>query len=163
LPKLLYKTSLYELTNRDFTEIIKRLQAILKANRIKVFKKFLMTGTVQKIHFCKNFILTFPNAIALTEIFKSSLYKLDTHQTNYTNKGRDVKFHVKSYEIAFYDKIAEINKTRYGKAFIKKHGLSNINILRAVAVDAIDRLQRTFNEVPLLESLRKKDKIEFVL
>lgn len=116
LPKLLYSNNLQEVCDQDFKPIILKLREVLLEMGIKVSPKVLANAPIIRYHSCKNVIL--PKGVA-TQYVVSNVAKINfgarsgTGHTDYLNGGHCARFHYNDYEIAVYDKIADIRQMQF--------------------------------------------------
>lgn len=115
ISKLLFGNNFDELENEDFFDTVLVLQQKLKDMGVEVNEVVLALAPVSGIHFSKNIVLTdgsIPYSY-LKEIQKTNIsQRLDFNQTDYANEGHSVKFRTNTYEIAFYDKLKELQKAK---------------------------------------------------
>lgn len=116
LPKLLYGNNLQEVCDQDFKPLIRKLRDILFEMGVKVSPRVLANAQIVRYHSCKNIIL--PNGVA-TQYIVSNVAKVNfgarsgTGHTDYLNGGHCARFHYNDYEIAVYDKIADIRQMQF--------------------------------------------------
>lgn len=110
-PKLLYGNNFDELTDGDFTPVVALLQSRLKEMGIGVFTSILENAPVSTIHYSKNIPLTDGTTphLLISKIKQANIsLALDVNQTDYRNDGHSYKWHANSYEVAFYDKLKDL-------------------------------------------------------
>ena len=116
LPKLLYGNNLQEVCDQDFKPLVLKLREVLLEMGIKVSPKVLANAPIVRYHSCKNVIL--PKGVA-TQYVVSNVAKINfgarsgTGHTDYLNGGHCARFHYNDYEIAVYDKIADIRQMQF--------------------------------------------------
>lgn len=114
-PKLVYGNNFDELTDTDFEQVITNLHKALYEMGVVVFPKILREAPVSAVHYSKNIPLTdysTPGSI-LTKIGKIDLtMALDLNKTDFRNEGHCLKFHANSHELALYDKLKDLEKSR---------------------------------------------------
>jgi len=114
-PKLIYGNNFEELTDKDFEQVIENLHKALYEMGVVVFPKILREAPVSAVHYSKNIPLTdysTPGSI-LTKISKINLtMALDLNKTDYRNEGHCLKFHANSHELALYDKMKDLEKSK---------------------------------------------------
>jgi hypothetical protein len=118
IPKLLNGNNIVEVKESDFNLIIKTLQERLKQMGIQVFAISLANAFVSAIHFSKNFILEdyATTSMILKDLSKIDLTKrLKLNYRHFQNDGQALYLDSDSYQIVFYDKIADINQTKRHK------------------------------------------------
>ncbi|MFC1870690.1 hypothetical protein ACFLXW_00310 [Candidatus Dependentiae bacterium] len=115
LPKLFFGNNIQELQYKDFHPCTQKLQEALQQMGIAVCHDALANAPVSAIHYSKNIPLTdgtTPHYL-ITQIKQANVkLSLDTNQTEYRNDGHSYRWHCKSYEIIFYDKIRDYQKDR---------------------------------------------------
>ena len=145
-PKLLYGNNFDELTDNDFPLVVDKLEEILKTMGIRVFHKLLLSAPVSAVHYSKNIPLTdgtTPHYL-ISKIKEANIkLSLDINQTDYRNDGHSFKWHSNSYEVAFYDKIKDLEMAKKSE----KRAIENDNALQLNLFD-------TFRERKRLEILR---------
>lgn len=114
-PKMLYGNNFDELCNDDFDQLITVLKNKLRIMGIVTSTDKLRDARVSAIHYSKNIILD--NHICcsfiLNELRKIDLNKtLDLSSTDYRNSGHALRYHTNSYEIVFYDKIKDLERSK---------------------------------------------------
>jgi len=145
-PKLLYGNNFDELTNNDFPLVVDKLKEVLKEMGIRVFRKLLLSAPVSAIHYSKNIPLTdgtTPHYL-ISKIKEANIQlPLDVNQTDYRNDGHSYKWHSNSYEVAFYDKLKDLE-------------MANKSEKRAIESDNSIQLNlfETFKEKRRLEIMR---------
>ncbi len=114
-PKLLYGNNFDELVNSDFNTVIYKLEEVLKKMGVRVFHELLLVAPVSAIHYSKNIPLTdgtTPHYL-ISKIKEANIsLALDVNQTDYRNDGHSYKWHANSYEVAFYDKIKDLEAAK---------------------------------------------------
>lgn len=114
-PKLLLGNNFSELENKDFDDLIEKLQEALKFMKVEVSKKDLRISKVHTIHYSKNIVLgghiLCSQAIEL--MGKGCLNsQMQNTKTIYQNKGKAVRFRNKKNELVFYDKIKDLEHAK---------------------------------------------------
>jgi hypothetical protein len=112
-PKLLYGNNFDELTEQDFDAVVKALTAKLATLGIYIFAELLRMAPVGAIHYGKNIIL--PRHTLCSSVIrllsKAPVSRLfDTNQVEFRNDGHLYKIHTNSFELAFYDKVKDLQK-----------------------------------------------------
>lgn len=113
IPKLLFNNNFEEVNNNSFENIIEILQEKLFQRRIEIERETLKTAEILSVHYSKNIELQnvstkfIINTISKVEIPKN----IDISQTAYKNDGSALHFHTNSYELTFYDKIADLKQS----------------------------------------------------
>lgn len=161
LPKLVYKNNFDELTDADFKYVAETLQKRLKEMGISVFWEVLINAPVSSVHFSKNLPLT-DGTTPYHYIKKISEgnYKLSVHtdKANYRDDGQLFKLHVNSWELAFYDKLKELDLT-------KKNDKGSIENDNAIQLGLFNNLtmSKPFEVFRMEARLNKRSKIKNIL
>ena len=114
-PKLLFGNNFDELLDANFERLLDILQTKLSGMGVRVKKEVLRQVQVSAIHYSKNIPLTdySTSAMLLQELSKINLTKrLDLSKTDYRNGGHAIRYHANSYELAFYDKIKDMQQAK---------------------------------------------------
>jgi len=146
LPKLLFGNNFDELTLSDFDPVTTLLKSRLKEMGVMIFTKVLENAPVSAIHYSKNIPLTdgtTPHYL-ISKIKEANIsLSLDINQTDYRNDGHSYKWHSNSYEVAFYDKLKDLEMAEKSE----KRAIENDNALQL-------NLFETFKERKRLEVMR---------
>lgn len=134
LPKLIFGSNFDELQYKDFKDIITKLVDVLKDMGVIVNAKTLTNAPISVIHYSKNIPLTngstpyhYINKIKEANIKLS----LDVNQTDYRNEGYSFKWHCNTYEVAFYDKIKDLETAKLSsKRALEKDSELQLNIFK---------------------------------
>ncbi len=148
-PKLLYRNNFDELEDKDFDEIIDTLKQILKGMGVLVSRDTLANAPLSSIHYSKNIELLdgLTSFTVLREIQKADItQRLDFNQSDFRNEGHSIKYHTNSFEIAFYDKVKDLQQSKVSE----KRAIENDNVLQMDLFNEIQELRR----VKALEILR---------
>lgn len=156
-PKLLFGNNFDELTENDFTQVVALLQSRLKEMGVCVFTKTLENAPISAIHYSKNMPLTdgtTPHYL-IGKIKQANIpLALDINQTDYRNDGHSYKWHSNSYEVAFYDKLKDLEMARKSE----KRAIENDNTIQLNYFDNFKKRKRL--EVMRMEvRLNKRQKI----
>lgn len=157
LPKLLYKNNFDELSDTDFDTLTNLLRLRLKEMGVMVFTRVLENAPVSAVHYSKNIPLTdgtTPHYL-ISQIKEANIkLSLDINQTDYRNDGHSFKWHSNSYEIAFYDKIKDLEMAKKSE----KRSIENDNALQLNLFDSFQERNRL--EILRIEvRLNKRQKI----
>lgn len=115
VPKLLLGNNFSELLDSDFTRLLDKLQNSLANMGVRIKKDTIKTAEISAIHYSKNIPLTDYStcAMILGELGKINLtQRLDLSKTDYRNGGHAIRYHANSYELAFYDKIKDMQQAK---------------------------------------------------
>ena len=161
LPKLLFKNNFDEVEDKDFYNSVILLNQKLNDMGVEVSEFNLTTAPVSSIHYSKNIPLTdgsFPY-IYLKEIQKANItQRLDFNQTDFRNEGQSVKFRANSYEIAFYDKLKDLEKAKVSeKRSEEKDNAIQFNLFEKIPV------RKPFQLLRMEVRLNQRRKIKQVL
>lgn len=132
LPKLLFGNNFDELMAKDLKVLADKLASVLATMGVIITAHQLLKAPVSVIHYSKNIPLTdgstpyhYINKIKEANIKLS----LDVNETHYRNDGHGFKWHANSYEVAFYDKIKDLEKARLSdKRTVEKDNALQLNL-----------------------------------
>jgi len=133
IPKLIYGNNFDEVEEKDFDEICNQLQNKLSSMYINIPNIDSITNAdVSTIHYSKNIILTDYTTpyMYLEKLKKCNIRKsFDINNTDYRNEGHAFKFHSNSFEIVFYDKLKDLEKSKISeKKSIEKDNYTQLNL-----------------------------------
>lgn len=133
LPKLLYGNNFNELQLKDFIRLTQKLAATLESMGVQTTPQALAQAPVSAIHYSKNIALTDGSTPYhyIQKIKESNIkLSLDVNQTDYRNEGHSYKWHSNSYEVAFYDKIRDLEKgIQSSKRTLEKDSALQLSLL----------------------------------
>ena len=161
LSKLLFGNNFDELVDEDFDMVTKILVKKLNEMGVKVFTELLKHAPISAIHYSKNIPLTdgsTPHYI-ISKIKEANIkLSLDINQTDYRNDGHSYKWHANSYEVAFYDKIKDLEMAKKSeKRAIEKDNFLQMNLFESIG-------KRNKFEVLRMEvRLNQRQKIKHIL
>ena len=161
IPKLLYGNNFDELTDADFAAIIQKLKVILKEMGVRVFERFLINAPVSSVHYSKNIALTDYTTpyTYLNQLTKLNINKrLDTNRTDFRNEGHSYKYRANSFEIAFYDKIRDLEKAKISE----KRAEEKDNALQLGLFDVLKQ-RKPFEVLRVEIRLNRRQKINQIL
>lgn len=132
LPKLFFGNNFAELQYKDFAPLTKKLVEVLQQMGVITTADMLARAPISAVHYSKNIPLTdgstpyhYINKIKEANIKLS----LDINKTDYRNDGHAYKWHCNSYEIAFYDKIKDLEQAkRSSKRALEKDSALQLNL-----------------------------------
>lgn len=157
VPKLLFGNNFDELTADDFEPATELLRQKLREMGVMVWSQHLLNAPVSAIHYSKNIPLTdgtTPHYIISKMREANVNLAIDVDEANYRNEGYSYKWHTNSYEIAFYDKIKDLQTAKVSE----KRAIENDNVLQLSLFDSLQKRQRL--EVLRMEvRLNKRQKI----
>jgi hypothetical protein len=153
LPKLIFGNNFDELDHTDFAVVTEKLHSVLEKMGVETSLSTLKNSHVSAIHYSKNIPLTdgslpchYINKIKEADVKRS----LDINQTDYRNGGHGYKWHSKAYEVAWYDKIRELEMAKKSD----KRAMEKDNALQ---LDLLDVFQK--RTIPL-EVLRMEVRLK---
>lgn len=137
LPKLLFGNNFDELQYKDFKLLIEKLATTLETMGVIVSTDTLSQAPVCAIHYSKNIALT-DGSIPFSYINRikeaNARLSLDTNESTYRNDGHGYKWHCNAYEVAFYDKIKDLEKAKQScKLTIEKDSELQLSIIDSFA------------------------------
>lgn len=105
IPKMLFGHSVEEVNNSYYQESVSTLRSRLKDMGVWVYEHAIHEAEMTMLHYCMN-ILMQSEADAkrlLTAMSKMTLgERYENHSRDYTNKGKAVRFHTKTFEFITY-------------------------------------------------------------
>lgn len=168
IPKLLFGNNFAEVEETDFQSIILILHDKLASMGVSISYINLSEANVSAAHFSKNIALTdytTPFCI-LKELSKIDLnQKIDINKTDYRNEGHCLKFHSNYFEIAFYDKLKDLDKAKISeKRAVEEDNLIQLGLFNQkrkpfevlrmeVRLNTRTKLKRTFKEINVQNDL----------
>ncbi|MDE1970233.1 MAG: hypothetical protein KGI50_01520 [Patescibacteria group bacterium] len=115
IPKLIFRQSLQELSNDDFSRVVSTLKTQLQFMGIEATETTLRKAMVIEAHFGKNIPLPSPLTAqdAIAELYKADVGKSKAiNMRHYENGGQALYFYASSYNIIFYDKLKEMEEPK---------------------------------------------------
>lgn len=159
LPKLMFGNNFTELRFKDFQPIVNKLVATLQSMGIIATEQTIAHAQISAIHYSKNICLTdgstpyhYINKIKEANIRLS----LDTNETAYRNEGHSYKWHANYYEVAFYDKIRDLEKAQMGN----KRAVEQDNELQLPLFKKLQKRRTKFEVLRMEVRLNKRVKIK---
>ena len=143
VPKLLYRNSLQEVSERDLDKVLSALKKALGGVGIVIEGDTIANALVSVVNFCKNVPL--PQNIrmqeALTELKRVDINKVvDVTLKEEKNGGRWLHIYSGTIERVFYDKVADAMRPKvkrkdkgrinYEREIIERYGLQNREVFR---------------------------------
>jgi hypothetical protein len=157
LPKLLFGNNFDELVASDFSFVAELLKSRLRDMGVRVMDETLKNAPVSSVHYAKNIPLTdgtTPHYI-IGKIKEANIkLSLDVNQTDFRNEGHNYKWHANSYEVAFYDKIKDLEASKMSE----KRALEKDNAIQLGLFDTIKEKKR-FEVLRMEVRLNKRQKI----
>jgi hypothetical protein len=114
-PKLIFGNNFDELRSRDLDEVLDVLRRSLSFMAVRVEDAALRAARVSAIHYSKNMAFTDYTtcSMVMRELDLIDLNRrLDLSHTDYRNEGHAIRYHANSFEVAFYDKLKDMQQAR---------------------------------------------------
>ena len=109
IPKLFYGENLSEVHEKNFKEVVKKLQDVMSKCGIYIKEEYIESAEIREVHFSKNIILRHTTTAKVLQILSSGhINKLHTKYKEYVNKGQQVSFNSGTNSLTFYNKTVEI-------------------------------------------------------
>lgn len=160
-PKMLFGNNFDELTNNDFPQLATKLNTRLRDMGVYISFDTLANAPVSAIHFSKNIALTdytIPSTY-IKQLTKVNINKkLDTSQTDYRNEGHSFKYRANSFEIAFYDKLKDLQQGMTSE----KRTIEKDNSLQLGLFDQFSK-RKPFEVLRMEVRLGKRQKLKQIL
>lgn len=160
VPKLVFGNNFDELTGNEFPRVSEILVATLKDMGVRVFPQLLPNVPVSAYHPAKNIVLndysvpyTYIKQLGMVNIGK----QLQVTQTDFKN-GCGIKYHANSFEIAFYDKVADLQEARISE----KRAEEEHNTIQLGLLDSFEK-RGPFEVLRFEPRLNQRSKIRQVL
>jgi hypothetical protein len=157
LPKLLFGNNFDELVSGDFIPVVGLLKSRLRDMGVMIMDEVLKNAPISAVHYAKNIPLTdgtTPHYI-IGKIKEANIkLSLDVNQTDFRNDGHSYKWHANSYEVAFYDKIKDLEASKISE----KRALEKDNAIQLGLFDTIKEKKR-FEVLRMEVRLNKRQKI----
>lgn len=114
-PKLIFGNNIDELEEKNYDEVVKKLQERLKEMGVLAWTKHIENAEVLSFHPSKNIPLSngYTSSLAISELKKIGLSKrFDFDEKNFRNTGEVLQFYTRSHSFAIYDKINDLSKPK---------------------------------------------------
>jgi len=111
----LYLNNLDEVEDKNFLEVVYRLQERLQDMGVILTKSVIENASVSSVHFSKNILLEggYTVSYIISEISKIDLRKsFDFAKTRFVNNGQSLYAHTTAHQFVIYDKVADLNKSK---------------------------------------------------
>jgi len=158
LPKMLYGNNFDELTQNDYIPVTEKLQRTMQSMGVVVNSKDIENAPISAIHYSKNMPLTdgtTPQSL-ISKIKEANVnISLDINQTDYRNDGQSLKWHTNSYEVAFYDKIKDLEMALKSD----KRSIERDNAIQFNLSDSF-QIRKQFEVIRMEVRLNKRQKIQ---
>ncbi len=161
IPKLLYGNNFDEVEETDFDKVLQILKEKLRNMGVMIFEHLLITAPVSAVHYSKNIVLTDYSTpyTYLEKLSKVNInQRLDLNQTDFRNEGHSLKYRANSFEVAFYDKLKDLNKAKTSeKRAEEKDNSIQLNLFEEV------KIRKPFEVLRMEVRLNKKQKLVQIL
>jgi hypothetical protein len=159
VPKLMFGNNFTELRYKDFVPVVEKLVSTLETMGVSTTAHMLAKAPVSAIHYAKNIPLTDGSTPYhyINKIKEANVkLVLDVNQTDYRNEGHSYKWHCNSYEVAFYNKIKDLEYAKQSsKRALEKDSVLQLNLLKALRVG-----KKKFEVLRMEVRLNKRQKIK---
>lgn len=112
-PKLLFGNNLDEIEEKDFDEMVARLQNVVKEMGVLLWTHQIEKAKVIGFHPSKNIVLTngYTSLFAIRELSKINFnQKMDLERVGFRNEGEAIQIYAICHSLVFYDKINDLMK-----------------------------------------------------
>lgn len=166
LPKLMFGNNIEELQQKDFSAVVAKLVDVIRDMGVYIELQDLSSAAILAIHYSKNIVLTdgstpFHLIQKIKEVCSSG--RVDTNQadygnnqTDYRNSGHCFKYHCNSYEMVFYDKIYDLEKSKISK----KRAIDPDNFFDMKTLSKVRTERKKFELLRMEIRLNKRSKIK---
>ena len=116
-------------------------------------------ASIAAIHYSKNMYLTDGSTphFYINKIKEANIrLSLDTNQTDYRNEGHSYKWHANYYEVAFYDKIRDLEKAKLSN----KRAVEKDNELQLPLFKKLQKRSKKFEVLRMEVRLNRRTKIK---
>lgn len=156
-PKLLFHNNYDELRDGDISVFVEKLRLVLVQMGIKAFSQTLLNAPISAIHYSKNIPLsdgTTPHYL-IDKIKQANVtLAMDVNQTDYRNDGHSFKWHSNSYEVAFYDKLKDLEMaSKSEKRAVEDDSAIQLNLFETL------KIRERFEVLRMEVRLNKRQKI----
>lgn len=159
LPKLFYGNNFQELKRKDLPLLLQKLSSILATMGVIVDPLQLSAAPVSAVHYSKNIVLRDGSTPYhyIQKIKEANIkMSLDTNQTDYRNEGHSYKWHCNSYEVVFYDKIKDLEKSRQSE----KRSVEKDNAIQLNLFSKLRKKKKKFEILRMEVRLNKRQKMK---
>jgi hypothetical protein len=176
-PKMMFGNNLDEIEEKDYSEMIYKIQNSVKEMGVWLTIPQIESGKVIGFHPSKNIVLTnkYTSSFAIRELAKINLSeKMDIEKVNFRNGGESLQLYANRHSAVFYDKINDLSKPDKRAIdedqyimqkdlfeFIKTKKIG-LEVLRfEIRLSHSDKMKETlaevgFNQEPVLKNIFKK-------
>lgn len=158
IPKLLFGNNFDEVQDSDFERILALLDQKINEMGIYTSEEKLRNASVSAVHYSKNIVLIDYSTpyTYLKEIYKTNInQKLDLNQTDFRNGGHSVKYRANTFEVAFYDKLKDLEKAKVSG----KRAEEQDNELQLQLFEIVEK-KKPFEVIRMEVRLNRKQKIK---
>lgn len=86
----------------------------LRVMGVETTEESILSAPANKLHIAHNMLIPVSVQIVLDDLYRTSQRAdMDIQKTDYRNGGSILHFHYDSYELAFYDKVADMERLQY--------------------------------------------------
>ncbi len=159
LPKLFFGNNFAELRFKDFLSLTQKLVVVLETMGVVTAVDKLSQAPVAAIHYSKNIKLTDGSTpyYYIKKIKEANVsLALDVNQTDYRNDGHSFKWHANAYEVAFYDKIKDLEKAKTSN----KRAIEKDNELQLSLIKSLQKRTKKLEFLRMEVRLNKRAKIK---
>ncbi len=112
IPKFLKGENLFSIREEEKQNFALKMAGVLSEMGVDVQPDTILVAPVKKLHIAHNMLMEVPVCMILDELsMASSLkYNPDTQKDVFKNGGECFHIHHKAYELAFYDKVRDIER-----------------------------------------------------
>lgn len=126
LPKLLYRTSLFEVKESDFDRAVAELESRLDKSGVSVSHNNLSDFSLSRVDFCSNLRVSHSPMDYLLELTKFGMSRRDKRDIAHET----ISFRNSDRELEFYNKVREVSQTSKDEEVLKMVRGMPENILR---------------------------------
>ena len=116
-PKILFNNNFEEISDSDFNRLCIELSHKIESMGLKIKPDGIANAHVQIIHYGKNILTGYTLATAvISDISKANITSVkDFTEKEYRGGGKSLYFHTLNHGVVFYDKVAELNRSKCRK------------------------------------------------
>lgn len=142
LPKIAFGNNFDELTDADYSLVVRQLQETLREMGVWLFTKQIENAEVRALHYSKNFVFKdYTSCSAVLQMLRTAdiSKRYDVQNTNFRNGGYVLHVHTNSLDIAIYDKLADLRQSKTSE----KRSQEKDNFVQLDLLDQLARQQPT--------------------
>lgn len=160
IPKLLYGNNFEEVANNDFEKIVTKLKEKLAERGVVINEAIIKASKVTMVHYSKNIELkNCRSQFIINKINKINVPKrIDSTKTDFRNDGVAIKLHTNSYELTFYDKVADLKQSKISekRALEKENHIQQDLLVDKLKNKEILRIEVRLNTTKKIKDVLKK-------